>query len=128
VIVEEQADGGRTVIEKFEKQALDVGFAVALLTADDMGSVAGSETPKLANRARQNGFWSSATSWAHLAARGLSHSAPAPWNARATFMGCSTSAGLQKESRLAFVCGTQSSGGDVMLPAGDQRRRRPACG
>jgi predicted nucleotide-binding protein len=27
---------------------------VALLTADDMGSVAGSETPKLANRARQN--------------------------------------------------------------------------
>jgi hypothetical protein len=29
VILEEQADGGRTVIEKFEKQALDVGFAVA---------------------------------------------------------------------------------------------------
>jgi hypothetical protein len=54
VILEEQADGERTVIEKFEKQALDVGFAVALLTADDMGSVAGSETPKLANRARQN--------------------------------------------------------------------------
>ncbi|MEA2184799.1 MAG: putative nucleotide-binding protein containing TIR-like domain, partial [Solirubrobacteraceae bacterium] len=54
MILEEQADGERTVIEKFEKQALDVGFAVALLTADDMGSVAGSETPKLANRARQN--------------------------------------------------------------------------
>jgi predicted nucleotide-binding protein with TIR-like domain len=36
IILQEQADRGRTVIEKFEAHA-DVGFAVVLLTPDDMG-------------------------------------------------------------------------------------------
>jgi hypothetical protein len=36
IILHEQADRGRTVIEKFEAHA-DVGFAVVLLTPDDMG-------------------------------------------------------------------------------------------
>jgi predicted nucleotide-binding protein len=37
VILHEQANKGRTVIEKFEQHS-DVGFAVVLMTPDDTGS------------------------------------------------------------------------------------------
>lgn len=50
VILHEQANGGKTIIEKFEKNS-DVGFAVVLLTPDDVGGVKGGE---MAPRARQN--------------------------------------------------------------------------
>lgn len=51
VILHEQANQGRTVIEKVEANS-DVGFAVVLLTADDLGrSVKGEQ---LEPRARQN--------------------------------------------------------------------------
>ena len=50
IILHEQANQGRTVIEKVEANG-DVGFAVVLLTPDDMGCAKG-ETPK--PRARQN--------------------------------------------------------------------------
>jgi predicted nucleotide-binding protein len=50
IILHEQANQGRTVIEKVEAHG-DVGFAVVLLTPDDEGSVKGG-TP--APRARQN--------------------------------------------------------------------------
>ena len=52
VILHEQANRGRTIIEKFEQHA-DVGFAVALLTPDDAGSLHGEEN-NLKPRARQN--------------------------------------------------------------------------
>ena len=52
VILHEQPDGGRTVIEKFENYA-DVEFAVVLLTPDDLGSLRGEEST-LKSRARQN--------------------------------------------------------------------------
>ena len=51
VILHEQANRGSTVIEKIESNA-DVGFAVVLLTPDDVGSVRGAE--ELEPRARQN--------------------------------------------------------------------------
>jgi len=50
IILHEQASRGRTVIEKVEAHS-DVGFAVVLLTPDDVGCVKGG-TP--APRARQN--------------------------------------------------------------------------
>jgi predicted nucleotide-binding protein len=50
VILHEQPNKGRTVIEKFEAHG-EVGFVVVLLTPDDTGSAAGN--PPLA-RARQN--------------------------------------------------------------------------
>lgn len=50
IILHEQANKGRTVIEKVEANS-DVGFAVVLLTPDDEGCVKG-ETPE--PRARQN--------------------------------------------------------------------------
>lgn len=37
IILHEQEDYGNTIIEKFEENALDVGFAVVLLTGDDFG-------------------------------------------------------------------------------------------
>lgn len=37
IILHEQEDYGKTIIEKFESNASDVGFAIVLLTADDMG-------------------------------------------------------------------------------------------
>lgn len=50
IILHEQANQGRTVIEKIEAHG-DVGFAVVLLTPDDVGSVKGGEPQP---RARQN--------------------------------------------------------------------------
>ena len=52
VILHEQADSGRTIIEKFEQHASQAGFAVVLLTADDQGMAKGAAAPSL--RARQN--------------------------------------------------------------------------
>ena len=52
VILHEQPNKGRTIIEKFEKHA-QVGFAVVLLTPDDVGSLKGEES-NLKTRARQN--------------------------------------------------------------------------
>ena len=53
VILHEQANyGSRTVIEKFEAYASDAGFAVVLLTGDDVGGVKGSSVQQ--PRARQN--------------------------------------------------------------------------
>jgi hypothetical protein len=52
IILHEQADRGRTIIEKFEHHS-DVGFAVVLLTPDDMGHPK-DEPPKSNPRARQN--------------------------------------------------------------------------
>jgi predicted nucleotide-binding protein len=52
IILSEQPDQGRTIIEKFEEYAADVGFAVVLLTPDDLGGVAAA--PATGSRARQN--------------------------------------------------------------------------
>ena len=55
VILHEQADQGRTLIEKFEDHS-DVAFAIVLLTPDDVGALkpAVDEQPALQGRARQN--------------------------------------------------------------------------
>ncbi len=51
IILHEQANSGKTLIEKFEGYA-DVGFAVILLTPDDVGGLAGEVVSN--SRARQN--------------------------------------------------------------------------
>jgi predicted nucleotide-binding protein len=51
-ILHEQPHQGRTIIEKFEEAAGEIGFAVVLLTADDEGGLRGSG--ELHPRARQN--------------------------------------------------------------------------
>lgn len=51
VILHERPDRGRTIIEKFEQYS-DVGFAVVLLTPDDLGMAKDEDEPK--QRARQN--------------------------------------------------------------------------
>ena len=53
VILSEQPDEGLTIIEKFEKHAQSVRFAVVLLTPDDVGALQGDEND-LKPRARQN--------------------------------------------------------------------------
>ncbi|NTV93591.1 MAG: nucleotide-binding protein [Chlorobiaceae bacterium] len=56
VILHEQPNKGRTIIEKFEQYA-DVAYAVVLLTADDLGGLrprTSEELPSLSLRARQN--------------------------------------------------------------------------
>ena len=50
MILHEQPNQGRTIIEKFEAHA-DVDFAIVLLTPDDVG---GSKEGQLQPRARQN--------------------------------------------------------------------------
>jgi len=52
IILHEQANKGRTIIEKFEDHA-NVGFAVVLMTPDDVGARSGNESA-LKPRARQN--------------------------------------------------------------------------
>lgn len=51
VILHEQANRGKTIIEKFEEHA-DVGFVIVLLTPDDRGSALTSDVQQ--SRARQN--------------------------------------------------------------------------
>ena len=51
IVLREQPDQGRTIIEKFETYAGEVGFAVVLLTPDD---IARDGDPTGASRARQN--------------------------------------------------------------------------
>ena len=52
IILREQPNRGRTIIEKFEDYS-NVGFAVVLMTPDDLGALA-SERERLKPRARQN--------------------------------------------------------------------------
>jgi predicted nucleotide-binding protein len=52
-ILREQPNQGRTIIEKFIDHA-DVGFAIVLLTADDIGGLKGSSPTNLTPRPRQN--------------------------------------------------------------------------
>lgn len=52
IILHEQPNGGRTVIEKFEAHAMRAGFAIALLTADDLGRKRATSVDS--DRARQN--------------------------------------------------------------------------
>lgn len=51
IVLHERANGGRTIIEKIEANS-DVGFAVILLTPDDLGKAKGED--ELQFRARQN--------------------------------------------------------------------------
>jgi predicted nucleotide-binding protein len=53
IILHEQPNQGRTVIEKFETSSSDVAFAVVLLTPDDLGCAASAPSDSRA-RARQN--------------------------------------------------------------------------
>ena len=53
IILDEQANRGQTIIEKFEENADEVGFAIILLTPDDVGA-SKNEQDNLQPRARQN--------------------------------------------------------------------------
>ena len=52
-ILDEQPSRGQTIIDKFEEHADEAGFAIVLLTADDVGGPKG-EKDELKPRARQN--------------------------------------------------------------------------
>lgn len=65
VILHEQSNEGRTLIEKFEKHATAADYAVILLTADDVGGLqpeSPDSTPELSLRARQESSLSSDSS------------------------------------------------------------------
>lgn len=51
IVLHEQVNNGQTIIEKFEKHS-DIGAAIVILTADDLGKSKTEEC--LNNRARQN--------------------------------------------------------------------------
>jgi hypothetical protein len=51
IILKELPNQGRTIIEKFEESAKDVGFALVLMTPDDVG---GAKVGDQVSRARQN--------------------------------------------------------------------------
>ena len=72
VILDEQADRGRTIIAKFEEEAKNVRFAVVLLTPDDEARLRNSGN-ELRHRARQNvifelGYFASALGRNHVCA------------------------------------------------------------
>ena len=54
IILQEQPNRGRTIIEKFEDECKDVGFAIILMTADDRGGLRGQSFESQKPRARQN--------------------------------------------------------------------------
>ena len=53
IILDEQASKGQTIIEKFEENADEVGFAIVLLTPDDVGAPKDKQD-EFKPRARQN--------------------------------------------------------------------------
>lgn len=53
IILDEQANKGQTIIDKFEEHAGEAGFAIVLLTPDDVGKPK-DETDEFKPRARQN--------------------------------------------------------------------------
>lgn len=69
VILAEQANEGRTLIEKFEANALDVGYAIVLLTPEDTGYGPDSEPPPAPNRAGQNVILELGYLWADLSGK-----------------------------------------------------------
>jgi Predicted nucleotide-binding protein containing TIR-like domain len=52
IILHERANKGRTIITKFQGEAAGIGFAIVLMTPDDLGKAKGA--PDLKPRARQN--------------------------------------------------------------------------
>lgn len=52
IILDQQASGGQTIIEKLEEYSADVGYAIVLATPDDEGKAVNEETYKF--RVRQN--------------------------------------------------------------------------
>ena len=58
IILDKEPDKGRTIIEKFEDLADEAGFAIVLLTPDDVGGLASAKhMGELKPRARQNVMW-----------------------------------------------------------------------
>ena len=51
-VLDKRPEGGQTIIDKFEEQVDEAGFAIVLLTPDDIGSSKATGKRKL--RARQN--------------------------------------------------------------------------
>jgi predicted nucleotide-binding protein len=71
IILHERPNKGRTIIAKFREEAADVGFAIVLITADDVGKA--NDDAALKPRARQNvifelGFFIGALRPDHVAA------------------------------------------------------------
>ena len=54
IILQEQPDKGDTVIEKLERCSSNVGYAIALVTPDDIGTLKDIEDDEPNPRARQN--------------------------------------------------------------------------
>jgi predicted nucleotide-binding protein len=54
VILDERPMRGRALLEKFEQEASDAGFAVVIALPEDRGAGRGQPLPKKPNRARQN--------------------------------------------------------------------------
>jgi len=54
IILHEQANMGRSIIQKFEDYAAEACFAIVLLTPDDIGGIGDSDPADFALRARQN--------------------------------------------------------------------------
>lgn len=54
VILDEQANRGRTLVEKFEAHATTATYAIVLVTPDDVGRVGGADPAADKPRARQN--------------------------------------------------------------------------
>jgi predicted nucleotide-binding protein len=53
IILDEQANKGRTIFQKFQEHS-DVAFVIVLLTGDDVGGKSGTPVEQLSFRARQN--------------------------------------------------------------------------
>lgn len=73
VILHERPNKGRTIITKFREEAAGVGFAVVLMTPDDVGGVPPFLAAKMRPRARQNvvfelGFFIGVLGPGHVAA------------------------------------------------------------
>lgn len=54
IVLRDESNRGQTIIEKFLESSEEVGFAIVLLTPDDIGGVRSASFEELSPRARQN--------------------------------------------------------------------------
>jgi predicted nucleotide-binding protein len=68
VILHEQANRGQTLVEKFERESVDVAYAIIMMTPDDEGRLYTAERKHhpMKRRSRQNVVWEYGYFVAHL--------------------------------------------------------------
>lgn len=115
IILADQASEGRTLIEKFEASALDVGYAIAPLTPEDSAYGPDDEPPPRPTRARQNVILELGYFMASLGRKKLSPSGKRVSRCRRTSSASFTSPSMTPAHKTLLARELNAAGYDIDL-------------